>query len=330
LLTGEDPFLSVVGCLRHQLKRGILVQHPNARLSVYQRHLIVERVACGWTVTHAARAAGVSRQTASKWVNRFRSRGPDALRDASSRPRHTRPRVGADLVRRIVKARLRFRRGPHFLGWRLGIAGSTVHVVLCRLGLNRLRRQPREAVVRYEWPEPGDLVHLDVKKLGRIGEGGGRRALGNVARNRFRGIGWDHVHVAIDDHSRLAYAEVCADESAPATVAFTRRAIDFFAAAGIEVRRILTDNGSAYRSCVFADLLSEHGISMRKTRPYRPQTNGKAEAFVKIVTNEWAYARAYQSSEERTERLDVFLTYYNLYRPHGGIGGQRPISRVHP
>lgn len=154
------------------------MQHPNARLSVYQRQLIVERVASGWTVTRTARAAGVSRQTASKWVNRFRRRGPAALRDASSRPLNTRPRVGHDAVKRIVKARLRFRRGPHFLGWQLGLPGSTVHVVLRRLGLNRLTVPNREKTVRYEWQEPGDLVHLDIKKLGRIGEGGGHRVLG--------------------------------------------------------------------------------------------------------------------------------------------------------
>jgi transposase InsO family protein len=303
------------------------VQHPRARLSVYQRALIVERVASGWTVTRAAVAAGVSRQTASKWVNRFRRCGPEALCDSNSRPRHTRPRVGREAVRRIVKARLRFRRGPHFLGWQLGIAGSTLHVVLRRLGLNRLRRVPKEEVRRYEWSEPGDLVHLDIKKLGRIGQGGGKR----FGKNRSpRGLGWEYVHVAIDDHSRLAYAEICENEQATTTMAFTRRAIDFFAAAGIPVRRILTDNGAAYCSRAFAELLVERGISMRKTRPYRPQTNGKAEAFVKIVTNEWAYARAYQNAEERTERLGPFLRYYNLYRPHGGIGGQRPISRVHP
>lgn len=313
-----------------QPKRGVLVQHPNARLSVYQRHLIVERVESGWTVAHAAQAAGVSRQTASKWVNRWRRLGADALHDASSRPRHTRPRVGRAITKRIIKARLRFRRGPHFLGWQLGLAGSTVHVVLRRLGLNRLNRRPTEEVRRYEWPEPGDLVHLDIKKLGRIGQGGGKRVLGQSAKNRHHGIGWEHVHVAIDDHSRLAYAEVCPDEAAATTVAFTQRAIDFFAAAGIQVRRILTDNGSPYRSSAFADLLADHDISMRKTRPYRPQTNGKAEAFVKIVTNEWAYARAYNNTEERTDRLGPFLRYYNLYRPHGGIGGQRPISRVHP
>lgn len=174
------------------------------------------------------------------------------------------------------------------------------------------------------------MVHLDIKKLGRIGHGGGKRVLGESAKHRHRGIGWEHVHVAIDDHSRLAYAEICPDEAATTTVAFTRRAIDFFAAAGIQVRRILTDNGSAYRSLAFAELLADRDISMRKTRPYRPQTNGKAEAFVKIVTHEWAYVRAYQNTQERTEALDPFLRYYNLYRPHGGIGGQRPISRVHP
>ncbi|MBU4555705.1 MAG: IS481 family transposase [Actinobacteria bacterium] len=302
------------------------MQHPNARLSVYQRHLIVERVKCGWTVVRAARAAGVSRQTASKWVNRWRRLGAESMCDASSRPHHTRPRVSQAIIKRIIKARLRFRRGPHFLGWQLGLAGSTVHVVLRRLGLNRLSRRPKEEVRRYEWPEPGDLVHLDIKKLGRIGQGGGKR----FGKNRSpRGLGWEHVHVAIDDHSRIAYAEICPDEAAATTVAFTRRAIEFFAAAGIEVRRILTDNGSAYRSGVFADLLADHDISMRKTRPYRPQTNGKAEAFVKIVANEWAYVRPYQNNEERAERLGPFLKYYNLYRPHGGIGGQRPISRVH-
>lgn len=305
------------------------MQHPNARLSVYQRQLIVERVEGGWTVARAARAVGVSRQTASKWVNRFRNSGPEGLHDASSRPRRTKPRVAEEVVRRIIRARLRFRRGPHFLGWRLGLAGSTVHVVLRRLGLNRLRRRPREVIVRYEWPEPGDLVHLDIKKLGRIGEGGGKRVLGMIAKDWHRGIGWEHLHIAIDDHSRLAYAEVCENELAATTVAFTNRAIDFFAAAGIEVRRILTDNGSPYRSHAFAALLDERGIAMRKTRPYHPQTNGKAEAFVKIVSNEWAYAKPYHNTEERAEELGPFLRYYNLYRPHGGIGGQRPILRVH-
>ncbi|WP_424227999.1 helix-turn-helix domain-containing protein [Azovibrio sp.] len=163
------------------------MQHPDARLSVYQRRLIVDRVANGWSVTRAARAAGVSRQTASKWVNRFRRNGPDALRDASSRPLHTRPRVGRDVVKRVVKARLRFRCGPHYLGWQLALPGSTVHVVLRRLGLNRLQRPEREKVVRYEWPEPEDLVHRDIKRLRRIGEGGGHRVPGWAAKHRHPG-----------------------------------------------------------------------------------------------------------------------------------------------
>lgn len=305
------------------------MQHPNARLSVYQRGLIVDRVRSGWSVTQAAAAAGVSRQTASKWVNRYRRHGLGALRDASSRPRLTRPRVAREVVKRIVKARLRFRRGARYTGWKLGIAGSTVHVVLRRLGLNRLRSAEREKTMRYEWPEPGDLVHLDIKKLGRIGEGGGKRIHGPAAKNRFVGIGWDYVHVAIDDHSRLAFAEILPDETASSVSAFTEHALDFFSSAGIQVRRILTDNGVGYRSHAFRDLLAGREIAVKKTRPYRPQTNGKAEAFVRIVTNEWAYARAYQNTEERADRLDPFLRYYNLYRPHGGIGGKQPITRVH-
>jgi transposase InsO family protein len=212
----------------------------------------------------------------------------------------------------------------------LGLASSTVHRILCRLGLNRLRRVSSEPARRYEWESPGDLVHLDIKRLGRIGEGGGKRIHGPRNDVRSRGIGWDYVHVAIDDHSRLAYAEIHPDETAASVATFTANALNFFEAADMTVVRILTDNGSGYCSHAFRDLLSERGISMRKTRPYRPQTNGKAEAFVKIITNEWAYARAYQNTKERAEALGPFLTYYNRFRPHGGIGGQRPITRVLP
>jgi transposase InsO family protein len=212
----------------------------------------------------------------------------------------------------------------------LGLASSTVHRILTRLGLNRLRRISCEPVRRYEWEQPGDLVHLDIKKLGRIGQGGGKRVHGPSHAVRFTGIGWDYVHVAIDDHSRLAYAEIHPDETAASVATFTANALDFFEAAGVTVLRILTDNGSGYRSHAFRDLLFDRGVSMRKTRPYRPQTNGKAEAFVKIVTNEWAYARAYQNTKERADALGPFLRYYNRFRPHGGIGGQRPINRVQP
>lgn len=304
------------------------MSHPNARLNIHGRLLLVSRIEGGWTVSAAARAAGVSRQTASKWVRRYREAGRGGLADASSRPHRTRPGVPLRRCRRILKARVLLKRGPHFLAWRLRIARSTVYAVLRRYGLSRLKKREREPLVRYEWPNPGDLVHLDIKKLGRLHPGGGHRALGRGPGRCRKGAGWDYVHVAIDDHSRLAFAEIWPDETATSAVAFTSHALAFFASQGIEVRRILTDNGSAYCSHAFRDLLVERGISMRKTRPYRPQTNGKAEAFVKISTNEWAYGDTYLSNEERAERLGPFLREYNLFRPHGGIGGRPPISRV--
>jgi len=304
------------------------VSHPNARLTIHGRLLIAQRVESGWSVSESARAAGVSRQTAGKWVARYRTSGPDGLLDASSRPHRIRPGVPERRCRRIIKARLLLKRGPHWLSWRLKIARSTIYAVLRRFGLSRLKARDTGPVVRYEWPEAGDLVHLDIKKLGRIPAGGGHRVRGRSAKTHHSGRGWEYVHIAIDDHSRLAYAEICADEQASTTISFTMRALEFFEGAGIEVRRILTDNGSPYRSHAFADLLASREIAMKKTRPYRPQTNGKAEAFVKIVTNEWAYGDTYRSNEERADSLGPFLNYYNLSRPHGGIDGKTPISRV--
>jgi transposase InsO family protein len=304
------------------------VSHPNARLTVHGRRVLVSRIEAGWTVSAAARAAGVSRQTAGKWFKRYLESGTDGLADASSRPHRIRPGVPLRRCRRILKARVLLKRGPHFLAWRLKVARSTIYAVLKRHGLSRLKTREREPVVRYEWPNPGDMVHLDIKKLGRIKPGGGHRAFGRGPGMHRRGTGWDYVHIAIDDHSRLAFAEILPDETAESVVAFTRHALEFFAGQGIEVKRILTDNGSGYCSHAFRDLLVERNISMRKTRPYRPQTNGKAEAFVKISTNEWAYGDTYLSNEERAERLGPFLREYNLFRPHGGIGGRPPITRV--
>jgi transposase InsO family protein len=295
---------------------------------VHGRRILVDRVESGWSVSAAARAAGVSRQTAGKWVGRYRVLGESGLLDASSRPHRVNPGVPIRRCRRIIKARLLHRRGPHWLAWKLRIARSTIYAVLRRVGLSRLKTRNTETVVRYEWPLPGDLIHLDIKKLGRIGQGGGKRVRGRVSGTHFKGLGWDYVHVAIDDHSRLAYAEILPDETGASVAAFTTHALDFFEAAGVDVRRILTDNGPGYCSHAFRDLLARRGIAMRKTRPYRPQTNGKAEAFVKIVANEWAYARAYLNTEERAKMLDPFLRYYNLERPHGGIGYRPPISRV--
>jgi len=297
-------------------------------LTVHGRLLLAQRVESGWSVSASAKASGVSRQTAGKWVARYRELGEGGLLDASSRPRRIKPGVPTRRARRIIKARLLHRRGPHWLAWKLRIARSTIYSVLRRVGLNRLKTRSTEKAVRYEWPCPGDLVHLDIKKLGRIGQGGGKRVRGPGPGRHFKRLGWDYVHVAIDDHSRLAFAEILPDETGASVAVFTQHALDFFEAAGIEVRRILTDNGPGYRSNAFRELLEGRTISMHKTRPYRPQTNGKAEAFVKIVSNEWAYARAYLNTEERAEVLDPFLRYYNLERPHGGIGYQPPISRV--
>lgn len=304
------------------------MSHPNARLNIHGRLLLVRRIESGWTVSAAAVAAGVSRQTAGKWFRRYLEGGRGGLVDASSRPHRTRPGVPRRRCRRILKARALLKRGPHFLAWRLKIARSTIYAVLRRYGVSRLKTREREPVVRYEWPSPGDMVHLDIKKLGRIKPGGGHRAFGRGPGMHHTGMGWDYVHVAIDDHSRLAFAEIWPDETARSVEAFTRHALDFFAGHGIEVLRILTDNGSGYRSHDFRDLLADRGISMHKTRPYRPQTNGKAEAFVKISTNEWAYGETYLSNEERAEKLGPFLREYNLFRPHGGIGGRPPITRV--
>jgi transposase InsO family protein len=304
------------------------MSHRNARLTPHGRLLLCRRIETeGWRVAEAAAAAGVSRQTAGKWLARWRAEGASGLFDRSSRPLRIALRVVGELLRRVVLLRLRKRRGPAWIAWRTRLAPATVYRALRRHGLQRLRAlEPREPVVRYCWPHAGDLVHLDTKRLGRIGAGGGKRFGG--PKDRYRGIGWDYAHVAVDDATRLAYAEELGDERAETAVAFLERALQFFAAHGVEVRRLLTDNGSCYRSHLFAAAAEQHGLRLWHTRPYRPQTNGKAEAFVKIVQNGWAYKRPYDSTAERTAALPGFLTYYNGYRPHGGLDGDTPLGRL--
>ena len=233
------------------------------------------------------------------------------------------------MLRRIVALRLRLRVGPHWIAWLTGAARSSVYAVLHRLGLGRLRAlEPREPVRRYCWPHAGDLLHLDTKKLGRIGPGGGKRFGGVRLKDRHRGIGWNVVHVAVDDATRLAYAEELADELGTTAAGFLERALAFYASRGIEVRRLLTDNGTPYRSRAFRTATEEAGVAHLFTRPYRPQTNGKAEAFVKLMQNGWAYRRPYLSGEERIDALDRYLVYYNHYRPHGGLDGLTPVQRL--
>lgn len=300
--------------------------HPNARLTPHGRALLADRVRAGWTITAAARAAGISRQTGSKWWHRARA---GMLADRSSAVHHQARRHPDEVVAAVCARRRELRVGPHVLGWQTGLARSSVYAILRREGLGRLDRlEPRPPVIRYERERPGELVHLDTKMLGRIGHGGGHRIHGVGVRDKFRGIGWDRVHIAIDDHSRLAYAEELPDESPATTAAFLHRAWRFYAGHGITIERILTDNGGCYRSRELAAACDELGIGHRRTRPYRPQTNGKAERMVRTLTSEWAYARPFADTAERVASLPRFIDFYNRARPHWSLAGQPPISRA--
>jgi len=255
--------------------------HLNARLTPLGRALLAQRIRTGWTISAAARAAGVSRQTGSKWWHRAEH---GVLTDRSSAVRHQARRHSAELVAALCARRRQRRVGPHILAWEAGLARSSVYAILRREGLARLDRlDPRPPVVRYERTRPGELVHLDTKQLGRIGPGGGHRVHGRRPGDSHHGLGWNQVHLAVDDHSRLAYAEELADEHPATAAGFLRRAWRFYAAHGISIERILTDNGGCYRSRVFAAACDELGIGHHWTRPDRPQTNGKAERMVRTA-----------------------------------------------
>jgi transposase InsO family protein len=308
------------------------VSHPRAKLTVQGRRLLVERVLeLGWTVPMAAEAQGCSSATGYKWIRRFAAEGDQGLHDRSSRPHRSPARLSACREAAIVARRQATLEGPHRIGWVLGEAPSTVHRVLRRLGVPRLRDldRPTRVVVRYERERPGELLHIDVKKQGRIPAGGGWRVHGRAnvpSSKRHRGDGYDFVHAAVDDRSRLAYAEILPDERKETASAFVTRAIGFYAARGVQIERVLTDNGACYRSGEFNRVLAEAGISHRRTRPYRPQTNGKVERFNLTLKWEWAYARPYQTNASRTAWLDSWLHHYNYHRPHMAHGGRAPIT----
>jgi transposase InsO family protein len=311
------------------------VTHGNARLTVRARLELVRQVGSGWPQAEVARQFRISRSTVAKWLGRYRTEGKPGLADRSSRPRLSPRLTPPRLVHSICTLRRRRSWGPHRIGWELGVARSTVHAVLRRSGLSRLawlHRTTRE-IVRYEHSSPGDMLHLDVKKLGRVPEGGGKRFAPGFAETLSgprskRSLGTDCMHVAIDDHSRVVYVEALPDEKGLTTARFLERALSFFGARGVEVRRVLTDNGGNYRSRAFADVARAHRVRLRRTRPYRPQTNGKAERFNRILQNEWAYSRPFTSNAARLAELSRYIGYYNDERPHGGIGGATPASRL--
>jgi transposase InsO family protein len=321
------------------------VLHANAALTPRQRlrlaRLVVEE---DWPVAHAAKFFGVASTTAKRWADRYRTEGPAGMADRSSRP-HTSPNLTSPKVtRRIVSLRLRKRWGPVRLAAETGIAPSTAGAVLRRCQVSRLSRLDRreQTVIRYEHPAPGDLLHADVKKLGNIPAGGGWRFLGREqgganrtadggqARSQYRNPLMRHgfIHVVLDDHSRLAYAEIHDDELGITATAVLRRAVAWFADRRVTARRVITDNGGCYRSRDWAAACAELGLAMKKTRPYRPQTNGKVERFNRTMTSEWAFAQMFTSETARRSAFPAWLHTYNHHRPHTGIGGQPPISRL--
>lgn len=299
--------------------------HKNARLTIEGRKLLIERIAV-MGLMPAAEAAGISRQTASKWVQRFEEGGQDALRDRSSRPDRTRSTVDNELAQRIEQLR-RARMPMRRIAAVVGRSVATVSRLLAGLGLSSLKAlDPVQPIVRYEREAPGELLHMDTKKLGRI-EREGHRINGDRT-TRSRGAGWEFAHVAIDDHSRAGFVQMHKDERKESVIDFLKATVAHYKALGVTVKRLLTDNGNAYRSKLFAKTCQALGIKHTFTKPYRPQTNGKAERFIQTCLREWAYGRSWSNSAERTDWLPAFLAYYNARRPHSALGYKPPASRL--
>ena len=320
--------------------------HGNAPLTPEGRRRLCLRIDAGRPISHVAAEAGVGRNTLGKWYERWISEGEEGLADRSSRPARSPNRTPIQIEDRVETLRRERKLGPIQLSGLLGEEGicvppSTLYRILVRRGISRLRdidvsgQDLREPVRRYEWARPGDMIHVDVKKLGRIPEGGGHRVHGKAsaqhraagrAKTRGARAGYVYLHSAVDDHSRLAYTEELIDEKGATAAAFWQRAVKFFRRHGIKrIRRVLTDNGSCYRSRLFATALGR--IPHKRTRPYRPQTNGKVERFHRTLAREWAYTQVWSSNEEREEALGAFLDRYNYHRPHTALGGKPPISR---
>jgi transposase InsO family protein len=300
--------------------------HANARTCPNSRRLLVRRIEEeGWSLMAAAEAAGISERSARKWRDRWRAEGEEGLLDRSSAPRRVPSRTPQASIEAIAALR-RLRMTAAEIAETLGLALSTVSLWLKRIGLGkRSRLEPPEPPNRYERKRPGELIHVDVKKLGRFGAAGKRQV---SRRHTSAGYGWERCHVCVDDATRLAYVEVLPDERGETSVAFLRRAVAWFAEQGVKVERVMTDNGSPYVSAVHATTCRELGIRHLRTRPYRPQTNGKAERFIQTMLREWAYGRLYGSSAERRQALPGWLDRYNYHRKHGSLGHRPPAARL--
>jgi transposase InsO family protein len=300
--------------------------HQNARTTPHGRLLMIRRLAEGWTVTAVAVAFGVDAKTVRKWRDRHAVEGDAGLGDRSSRPQRSPTRLAAEALAGIEALRRQRLSGPA-IARKLGRPVSTVGAVLRRQGLGRLTKlDPRPPIIRYEREFPGELLHIDVKKLGRI-DGIGHRITGD-RRSQKRGIGWEFLHVCIDDASRLAYTEILPDERKASAVAFLERALTWYAALGVTAERVMTDNGSAYRSHAFRKACETAGLKHKRTRPYTPRTNGKAERFIQTSLREWAYLQAFESSADRTRAMRPWLHSYNRHRPHSALGGRPPFSQL--
>ena len=297
---------------------------PKGRLTMVGR--VIEQ---GWSLTEAAEAAGVSERTCSKWIARYRAEGEAGLLDRSSAPKTVANRTSERRIEAIAALR-RLRMTGAEIAECLGMALSTVSGILADIGLGKLSRLgPPEPPNRYERSRPGELIHIDIKKLGRIGKNGpGHRVRGTRQGTRSRGAGWEFVHVCVDDATRLAYVEVLPDEKARTCVGFLRRAVAFYRRHGIKVERLMTDNGGAYRSTIHAIACRALKIRHIRTRPYRPRTNGKAERFIRTMLGGWAYGAIYRSSAERTAALPGWLEFYNWRRPHGSLSHKPPGTRL--
>ena len=303
--------------------------HRNAKLSPQGRLLLCKRVIDqGWKQTDAAAAAGVSPRTASKWLARYRAEGEQGLVDRPSTPSNSPAATPEDRIRAILDLRM-LRMTAQTISDKLTMALSTVSLILKRAGLGQLSALDEPPPPnRYERRHPGEMIHVDVKKLGRI-DGAGHRVTGRTAgHHRARGVGWEFVHVAVDDATRLAYVEVLDDERAASAVVFLQRAVEWFASYGVTVERVMTDNGGAYRSTIHAIACLTLGLKHKRTRPYTPRTNGKAERFIQTLTRGWAYGAIYQTSEQRKSALWGWLDFYNQVKPHGSLSRQTPFERL--